>query len=725
MNKGGGAASWVRQPPASSRQSSSSQYQPINHQVFAPRSGAYGPVGVRNPFHPPLESRHYGPMEAHSRQADSYQNHPEYAPEPRASSRASHFRQSGGATSKRTSALPQSSSSREQEFHPDRGQICDNFEHLPFEMAGLRLESNGPGCPQNTSSREGAEYFRCGQVLVPIACRCSGERPGQARGTQNGNRGVRQTCSAEEMELLKGVESVLGRALNRQENQAASGGPVDIPDGYTAMLRKESIGTWQNMLIKSDEYAHEEQQMDNLGRCPVLKLTEHTGVENKRAVALYMSGKADDSKAALKQLLLRDPENLLALIHLVHIEGETSHPHLVRGEGHLERAARLGYKYRQAEKNPLNQIASISEMGSIYSHLNPYYFGLSLQRYSEAYHQLQKYSGPPNCTVRVLYLNIAIGYATCAYRLAKISAPHPTLPALTPLQSSTIFLQCKEFLHKVCTYFANEAPHNARAWILWSLVYYEFSTKLPKYFMASSVTAADISRYTVHSNELSEYDQSNWVLLMECRSRSCGFRASGAPNLCTISHQSPVPQETPNAGSPIQQAIPLCVHQMTRLSTVNAILHLEMWDAFTASRIARNISTLGHFYLAPPEIPSVEETTSQHKAYFQNIFPELARQHRILMPFLQDLQFEMNGLESYIQHAEMYLLLSLHARIGALALHSLASVYAKACREFHKPRMPKILLAQWFPIGNTQASGVGSYTDNNNELLTPTQGVNF
>ena len=231
----------------------------------------------------------------------------------------------------------------------------------------------------------------------------------------------------------------------------------------------------------------------------------------------------------------------------------------------------------------------------------------------------------------------------------------------------------------MCAYYENDPPYNARAWILWSLVYFPFYLTVPEYLKGCPEDY--ILEFLVSTDELTRQDQFVYFQNIVCNKEECTKLWLDDRFKNSLGTKS---------------SMPICPHKLTRFATFNAIIKCELWDAFTLSRISNNIVTLHINHLGFLNIPSVMGAYERHKAYLFMKSKESGG--AMSSPFLQGVQLDPRPRRStYHQHAEVYSLLSLHVGKGGMALHRLARIYANICSEFHKQEFSEKLMAQWFP----------------------------
>ena len=499
--------------------------------------------------------------------------------------------------------------------------------------------------------------------------------------------------------------------------------PVDLLV-YSRLLRAEPAGAWAQLERKCEEHAHEVDQIVSPTRCAALCRMERTRLHNAVAVAnfgCWVKGKDSEKrderrekcKELLEQILNIDGENLLALMHLCLLEHKS---------GNDTGARKLAGRYLKAKENPLNRILYLTEHAFFYSKLNPIYYSMALKNYKEAYLLVQDDSLPTTCTVRSIYLLIAIEYAINAYRYARKPSPHKTLPRGKASEFEFIFGRCKQFLHDVCAYYDNEPPYNGRAWILWSLVYYSFCTQLTNFLLKHE----SVPDFTVRSDELTLQDQSKHFSIIKCQGGGCKFWRDSR-HKCSFSSKSLI-----------------CPHQMTTFTTILAITKCKIWDAFTLSHIAENVMDLQMNHINVLKMRELEEAMEGHRSKLAELCErdgQAASRDALPPPILQDLELipapkwliqskrsdvlqqssnsrnsQSTNLNknpnratpkwrSYEQHAEVYMLLSLHVRRGGKALHQLAKVYIHTCKRFHHLQMPKHLMDEWFAPEDTPQEG--------------------
>ena len=602
--------------------------------------------------------------------------------------------------------------------------------------------------------------FQCGKASIPIRCDgiCKGSSHDTAVGTNNSDIDPSQTSEGSLNELLAD-QCILARLKSFRAPDAptpstatnaaaispaeatlpatatASSTIVDVyasgasgvqtgssTDVYTELLGSEPPGTWAKLLVKCKEHQQEVNEIVSNTRCATLSSLEKTRLENVLAIANYMCSLnekdpgqktegIEECKKVLQKTLQEDPENLLALMHLCRIENDH--------DGNHEVVQELANKYVKAKKKVINELVCLTEQAYFYSMLNPFYYSLSLSIYSQAHRLLQDTTDlSPSCTLRILYLFTAIGFATTASKYAENPAPNPSLPPPRFLQFERIFADSKRFLRNVCCYYDKEPPYNARAWITWSSLIDAFNSKLPKYLEPQPDSGSEIFRVT--SDELTREDQSEYFKLIECRALRFGPKLKGC-RTWREAHPSPqsdpgsvrdshlVPTESLPEQAPEPIPVVICSHQLPRLATLFAIMKCEVWDAFTLSRIANNLLKLRMNNLDLLKLPEIMQAIDRYRRWLDEqtrVDTSTPAVNYLPRPLLQHLQLHQNQrnrnyparpvLSSYLQHAEVYTLLSLHVRRGGMSLHKLVQLYVRTCTENHSPSMPSHLVDKWF-----------------------------
>ena len=192
----------------------------------------------------------------------------------------------------------------------------------------------------------------------------------------------------------------------------------------------------------------------------------------------YAKENYEECSQKIQEILDLDEENLLALINMLIV--------ISKRNGQTE----LYYqKISNVLLDDFNVISYYVSLSSTYSHLSTIFLPEALDYFRKTEQLIEDYlknrhlsleENANNSQIRAIYAVHGIGFLMTAQRYAKtISNECQTdTNQISKIPIPTLFEQCKDMFKRILRYYNNYQPVNARAWIIFALLFREFEKNL-------------------------------------------------------------------------------------------------------------------------------------------------------------------------------------------------------------------------------------------------------